>query len=225
MKIYFIRHAESTENSTQTYKGSTTSLSDKGKKQALQLASRFKKNKIDYIYTSTDKRAIETTKIISKVLGMNFKPLDNLRELINPTDVLKLPYNNPKAIKINKLIRNNFHKKNWKYSDEESFLEFRGRIITVLQKLMKYDKEGCVVCVTHRIVMKMILALAILGEKLNGKQFLDFREHIWLENTGISIFEYANKYGWSLLSWNDFNHLNSKTVTETIEIEDQGMKK
>lgn len=208
MKVYFIRHAESIENSTQVHLGVDTPLSNEGKKQAILIANRLKSFKIDHIYTSIDIRAVDTAKIISGVIGKNFKVTSDLSELRNPTEILELPYTHPETVRISRLIRNNFHKSSWKFSDEENFFEFKTRLINFLRKLVKDNKNNEVICISHRITIKMFLALVIFGGKVGPRQFLIIREHIWFENTGISIFEYTSKYGWSLISWNDYCHLS-----------------
>lgn len=208
MKTYFIRHAESIENLTQVHQSVDTPLSNKGKKQAFVIANKLKSFKIDHIYASTNVRAIDTAKVISKILGKNLKIVSELCELRNPTEIRELPYDHPEAIRISKLIRNNFHKSNWRFSDEENFFEFKTRLINFLRKLVKDNRNNEVICISHRITIKMILALVIFGEKVGPQQFLSVREHVWFENTGISIFEYTSKYGWSLISWNDYYHLS-----------------
>lgn len=70
MRLVLARHGETLENKKGILQGwREGGLSSKGKKQALLLARRLKGTKIDFIYTSDLKRALETAKIISKHNG------------------------------------------------------------------------------------------------------------------------------------------------------------
>lgn len=67
MRIIFVRHGESIGNKKNIIQGHKNfGLSKKGKNQAQKLAERFKNTKIDIIYSSDLKRAVQTAKIVKK---------------------------------------------------------------------------------------------------------------------------------------------------------------
>ena len=67
MRLILVRHGQSTANEQGICHGQTNHLlSEKGKAQVKKLALRLKNEKIDIIYSSDLKRAIQTTKAITK---------------------------------------------------------------------------------------------------------------------------------------------------------------
>ncbi len=55
-------------------------LTDNGRAQAKKLAVRLQSQHIDHIYSSPLQRAVETSEIIAKLLGLKFDTSDGLRE-------------------------------------------------------------------------------------------------------------------------------------------------
>lgn len=79
-KLILIRHGETAWNSQRRYCGSTdVALSENGKRQVRRLAIRLKSEKIDKIYSSDRKRAIQTAKIIFK--NSQIEKLPDLQEI------------------------------------------------------------------------------------------------------------------------------------------------
>ena len=72
MRILLIRHGDPDYEND--------SLTEKGRREAHMLASRLINERIDYIYTSTMGRAMETAKPTLEAKGMKAEPLDWLRE-------------------------------------------------------------------------------------------------------------------------------------------------
>jgi len=207
MNIYLIRHGQSEANLHNIYQNSKDSLSRGGKKQVKLVAERLKDIPIDFIYSSSYKRAKETSKIISKHLNKKIEYWESLKEGKRPTDLEGLRINDPKAIEIKTQIEKNWIKGNWKYSDDETFEDVRKRAQQNLEYLLKKHKEQNILCISHAIILKMMVCVAAFGNTLTPKIFWEFRSHFKLENTGITQLEYTDKHNWQLLSWNDTKHL------------------
>ena len=80
--FYIVRHGETNWNILGKTQGhGNSSLTQKGKEQALTLANSMKKYPIDYIYTSDLGRAIETADIIANELNLETKQTSSLREM------------------------------------------------------------------------------------------------------------------------------------------------
>ncbi len=75
MKLYLVRHGETDWNIQNKIQGkSDTVLNETGKKQAEALAGLLKENyTIDAVYTSPQKRALETAQVIGR--GMGIEPI------------------------------------------------------------------------------------------------------------------------------------------------------
>lgn len=68
-KIYFIRHAQSTQEGTVNYRlWVNRTVSEEGRKQALSLAKSLKPHHISAIYTSAFPRAVQTADILKEYL-------------------------------------------------------------------------------------------------------------------------------------------------------------
>lgn len=81
MKLYLVRHGESTGNLTRTFCGQTdVELTPKGVMQAQNMAKLFKDIDIEKIYSSPLKRAYNTAKEIAKIKNIDIEINENLIE-------------------------------------------------------------------------------------------------------------------------------------------------
>jgi len=114
---------------------------------------------------------------------------------------------NSKSIEINSQIAKNWSSKSWKYSDEDNFEELRKRGQEVVNYLLEKHKGHNVLCISHGIIIKILVCVVIFGEKLNPEIFWEFNSHTLVENTGITHLEFTEKHGWKVLGWNNTTHL------------------
>lgn len=207
MIIYFVRHGESEGNKKGLHQGPEVPLSEEGIKQGQVLAERLKKHKIDAIYSSSMIRAKQTAEIISGKLKIPVESWENLKEIRNPSEIWGKLAEDKRILEIKELARKKFLKGDGHYSDEETFAELNKRAKGVLEHLLLHHREQNVLCVSHATMIKMIVCKAIFGKSLTPEIFLQLREHLWLKNTGITVCEYTDKWGWTLVNWNDTSHI------------------
>ena len=207
MIIYFVRHGESEGNKKGLHQGPEVPLSEEGIKKGQVLAERLKKHKIDVIYSSSMIRAKQTAEIISDELKIPVESWENLEEIRNPSEIWGKSAEDKKILEIKELARKKFLKGDGRYSDEETFEELNKRAKGVLEHLLLHHREQNVLCVSHATMIKMIICKTIFGENLTPEIFLQLREHLWLKNTGITVCEYTDKWGWTLVNWNDTSHI------------------
>ncbi len=84
MRLFIARHGETDWNLSSTIQGQTdTSLNEQGRRQAAELADKLLKEnyRIDKIYVSRQKRALETAQIVGKALNTEPIILDGLEEM------------------------------------------------------------------------------------------------------------------------------------------------
>lgn len=84
MKLIFIRHGQTDWNLQGKIQGSYDSdLNDTGIKQAMKLSEVLLNlnYKFSKIYTSPQKRALQTAKILSEYSNIQYIPIDDLREI------------------------------------------------------------------------------------------------------------------------------------------------
>lgn len=82
MKLYFARHGESEANVLKVIsnRGSRHGLTEKGRRQAAELASNLKGSGATRVYSSPLLRALQTAEIVSSALGVDYDITDALRE-------------------------------------------------------------------------------------------------------------------------------------------------
>jgi broad specificity phosphatase PhoE len=207
MKVFLVRHGESVGNKAGIHQTAEMELSDTGRKQAKLIAERLKNQKLNLIYSSTFLRARQTSEIISESLDIPIEYWDFLIELRNPSIIHNKRINDPKIAKIKELVKKNFAKENFRYSDEETFSELNTRVGKVIEHLIRRHQGENVICISHASMIKAIISKMVFGKKLTAQIFTDIRYHFWSTNTGISVCEYGKDKIWGITSWNDASHL------------------
>lgn len=208
MKIYVVRHGESTFNTTSIYQPNYSALSELGEKQAASLGSRFKHIPIDIIFSSDFTRAHHTAEQISLNTQKPIQIIEDLREVKKPTEIVGRHHRDPKSIEFETEALKNIHDPNWHYLDEENFHDFRTRVSRLLDFLNEQPHENIVI-VTHSLVIRMIVALVLLTEEFVTPQgFMKLRQGLKTSNTGITILEKGEHDNFIRLKvYNDIAHL------------------
>ncbi len=207
MRIYLIRHGESEANHNGIWQDGHDPLTDRGREQASFLARRVKHFPIDVVIASPFVRTRKTAEIILEYLKKPIEWRDDIVEKSTPSEIAGLPRVNPKATEILRLTIENSKNPDWRYSDEESYNEFRERARGFLRHL-ESRTEGHILVVSHGAYISMLLTIFIFGDDATyeqfGRTFLLFRN----KNTGISVLDHDAKNGWVVRTWNDHTHLN-----------------
>lgn len=211
--IYLARHGESESNTGPVRALPLMPLTARGAYQAEQLAKRCAKLPVDIILASTTARALETAK---KIAAFTRKPLESsdlFTERRKPSEQNGKPKGDLNIVRIDRIIRENFHIPGFRYSDEENFEDLKARASAALTHL-QIRREQHILVVTHGIVIRLLIARAIMGEGLTGLECESFIRSLRMENTGISVLglndnlEEEGVSGiWQLWAWNDFAHL------------------
>ncbi len=207
MLIYFVRHGESEGNKNNIHQHPDIPLSDNGIKQAQSLAKRLKSIHFDLIYSSPNKRALQTTEILNKSLNTKIETWDDLIEMKMPSEIWGKKVDDPDVMKIKKLIWKNYHTGNFKYSDEETFNELNERAKRVLKHLEEKHENQTILVVSHSTAIKAMVGRIVFNDELTPNMLFRMRTHIWANNTGITICEKTERWGWQLNTWNDMTHL------------------
>jgi len=206
MKVYFVRHGESTFNALGLHQHRHVSLSETGKKQAVFIAKRFANIPIDIIISSPETRAQQTTDTINAVLQKEIVYTEFLKEIKRPTVVERKSISDPQVLEIKQSIDKYYKDKNWHYSDEENFSDLRRRAQTFIT-FLEERKEENVLVVTHGMILRMIVASMFIEKEVTPDLFLQFERFFKTSNTGMTVCERSKESGWQLLTWNDSAHL------------------
>lgn len=202
-KLFLVRHGETVWNSERRYIGRTDlSLSAKGKEQALSLARRFSSEKIEAIYTSPLKRAVETAKIIGEKVGLEPVILSELIE-VDFGEWEGLTYEEIKQ-KFGGLIdRWLFSPSKVEIPSGEEWESVTKRVKHFL-KQMAQRPEKTALAITHGGVIKTIIGLILDHQRVPFASFL-------ISNSSVSAIGFADGRPY-LLYLNDTCHLKEGSL-------------
>lgn len=205
MRIYIVRHGQSTSNALQNHGGGDSKLTSLGIQQAKKIATRVMRLPFGVIISSDYERALQTVKIIRKRVSKKVVVTPLLREEKHPSELVnKLP-SDPEVIQIKKLLYKNRNHRDWHFSDEENFFDLKKRMEKFVQFVEKRKEENILI-IGHVMVTRMLVGVMIFGNTLTPDIFYNMRERWILRNTGITVCDLVNGQ-WKLLTWNDHAHL------------------
>ncbi len=147
MKIFLIRHGESTSDVEGRYGGDYDDhLTDKGKAQSRKLSIKISRRGIQKIFCSPKFRAKETADILSKSLDRPLEVIEDLRE----RNFYGIFTGMKKSVAMAKYPKEVEKIKSYKNTIEgaEDYKDFKKRIINSFNKIVQGD-ENFVAVVTH----------------------------------------------------------------------------
>lgn len=198
MKLILTRHGETEENIKGIIQGHMPGkLSENGIQQAKKLAERLKNEKIDAIYSSDLKRAVDTAKEIAK-----YHPNTSLilTEKLRERNHGSLTGKNKSDIDWDNYV-----------PDGETPENMYKRINEILDTAFLKYKKGVVVFVAHGAISRMIIN-CIMNHPIN-----DWDSIKGLKNTSISIFEIKQDKKHKVQLLNCTKHLNMPTHEQCIQ--------
>lgn len=190
MKLIITRHGETVENVNKVCQGQIGGkLTEKGIEEAKKLGLRFKHEKIDAIYSSDLKRAMDTSaEIIKYHPDLKIKPDKRLRErFLGVQEGKKFPEN-----------------WNWKNlpKDVETNEKMCIRVKEFLDEIYIRDKNKTVILVCHAGTK-----LALLNV-IHNKDISEFNNWEYLKNTSVSEFEINDNDEMKIINLNCTKHLD-----------------
>lgn len=215
--LTLIRHGQSTTNQNPDLMGQEpeTPLSETGKEQAWHLGERLaaEKLKLDYIFSSTYKRAIDTANICLE--HFRYPPtielVENLREYsagdwtnASRKETVTLPVQARMG-----LLAHGFLPPNG-----ESLHQVERRASKWLEERILYNTEIIEECKAHKAAGKEPLSIVCFSHGMTIKCLLhyvmgfdqSFTWKVTIDNTSITKL-YFGKDGWRLLTINDHSHI------------------
>ena len=167
MKIYLIRHGETTGDVEDRYGGNYDDhLSTTGKKQVEELVKKLEEKDIEIIYHSSLIRAIETAQFVGRELSVPLEEIKDMRERNHYGELTGLT--KKEALKnfpdeVEELEAAPIYHK---LPHSEDYYDFAKRIIDVFNELTETEYET-VAIVTHGGPIKAIFR-EILGFEIEG---------------------------------------------------------
>lgn len=196
MKIYLVRHASTPWNELGLWQGVVdTELSERGIGEAKSVAEFFKSKKVDLIFSSPMKRALQTAQIIAQEIGYEGELLiDNrLRECeiqlwngMTTEELLKV-YHDEFFEWFNNLDSN--------VNGVESLKSVQKRMYDFVEYLILQFPVDGVIIVSHAIALRMLIS-KVLG--ITPPNHVNFG----LDNASVTILENnSRKLRVTLLNW------------------------
>ncbi|MFH1178651.1 MAG: histidine phosphatase family protein [bacterium] len=207
-QFYIVRHGETLLNAEHIKQGEDGGLSESGKQQAEAVGVRLSQLDIQKIIASPYERARETASIINSHLRVPISYSQLLVERRNPSEIIGKKRDNPEVVKIVDQMDLAYHEDEYRFSDEENFIDLKTRARKCLNLLARQGaRETCVV--THHVFLKMLLAYMLYRERLHAGDYTKLSFFNMSDNGGISVCEYnpwkifSNTRGWKVLSFNE----------------------
>ena len=188
MKIYLIRHGETTGDVEDRYGGDyDDNLTAKGIRESKELAKKLKGRGIRIIYVSPRIRALETASTVNRSLSVELNIVDGLRERNNYGIMTGLIKSEAKK-RYPDEVREFETGINHKVKNSENYGPFRKRIIKSFEEIVGNDKYETVAIITHGGPIRCII-----------REVLKSGELASLDDCAIITIE-SRKGGWSITS-------------------------
>lgn len=209
--LYIVRHGECEGNADPTKRGPDSPLTEKGIAQAKEVADRLDRTPVEIILASPMPRAYDTARIISEKTGKEVVTVEEAHEARNPSALNNNA--NTSRREFEQIFKEIFFEGNGEDAgDGERFSEIKARAEIVLQKALDRPERN-IVLVSHGRFLRAVLGIVLFGDSFNSKDFYNLFHTTRVFNTGITLFEYFDKYHidgkprWRLAAWNDHAHL------------------
>ena len=181
-RLILVRHGQTEWNLKKRYSGFLdVALNKTGKLQAKRLMGILKEEKIDKIYASDRKRAIQTARIIFK--KERIEKIPELREVhfgvFEGLTYKEIMAKHPVIYK--KWLRDPF---SVKIPKGEHLLDFKKRIVAALQRIVKLNKDKTVAVFTHGGAISIFM-----DHLLKSGKFWEQVPH----SASVTIFEFKGK--------------------------------
>ena len=187
--VHFIRHGETLANRKSIHQGPDEPLSERGERQAREVAERIKELNIDTLVTSSLVRARETATIIEEVIGLPYEIMDEVVEFARPNFLYGRSHYSLASVLYVIYLYLNQSNPNWDNDGAENLFQIRNRIKATKDKLESMPGENILV-VSHSIFMDMFRTSVCADRELNLSEFtrgLIFHKRV--PNTGIQSYQ------------------------------------
>ncbi len=190
--IYFVRHGETDGNVARRNQLDNTRLSLRGREQARSVGTTVALLRPTHLVTSTQVRAVETTRLIEETVTLIPETNALFQELIRP-DAINGHYH--RSFKtIGYLIRWYFGRAGGtgEHGEGESYQALRRRLKEARQYLATFPSGSRVVIVSHSVFITLFIAHMCHEEKLPlFKAAKNLIKIFLLQNTGLVHVRFA----------------------------------
>ena len=195
MDVFFVRHGETDGNVAKRHQHQDTELNEIGRVQAEMIADRLMSFEPTHIITSTNLRAVETTRIISKkCIG-----------IIPDTNIAFEELKRPDWLTGNRFfgITTILYIIKWFFSYKveggETYDEFVKRVIEARTYLESLPKNSRVIVVSHSVFINFFLEYLHSDRKISlWRACLRLLAILTMKNVEIIHLEYTHQKKWGI---------------------------
>lgn len=222
-RIYFVRHGETEANAKRVRQAEAGPLSAVGRAQVAATADYLTQFPIQAMVASPFERTRETAAILNERLHVPLSFSSLLAERRNPTVVVGRSEDDPEVERIMDDIDRIYHADDYRYGDEENFLELRTRAKKLLD-LLAHQSARHLVAVTHGIFLKMVIGYLIDRENLHAGEYVKLSFFNAADNAGITIVEYeplkrfSKTRGWTVIDYNITPYEQTKPPSAPLNV-------
>ncbi|HYF82889.1 MAG TPA: histidine phosphatase family protein [Clostridia bacterium] len=201
-RLYLVRHGETEWNKASKVQGRTDiELSCEGIKQAQLLAERLARENIDYIYSSSLKRALKTAEIIADYKSCGIVKSEEYHEIcLGPWEGMTINEIREKYSEHFRVYKED--PANFKLPGAETFMNLTERTYNAIIEIVRKHKGSNILLVSHGTAIKAAI-IRILG--IDIVNYTKFR----IDNVSISIIDFPEDMPEKpvVLCLNDTSHL------------------
>ncbi|CAH2212323.1 histidine phosphatase family protein [Tepidibacter aestuarii] len=199
VKFIFIRHGLTLDNESMKLSGFIDSkLSDTGKDQAKKTSIRLKVEKIDLIYSSPLRRAVNTAKEISRIKNVEINICEEFKEM-NFGDFEGLTFNEIESNHKEEYERLKSESFEYNFPNGENMIGFHDRISKKIDDIIKEQDGKTVLIVSHAGVIRACLSHLISKDHTYHWNFK-------IDNCSMTIVEVVDNFS-VIHSLNNTEHL------------------
>lgn len=193
--LHFVRHGETIFNVYHRMQGwCDTPLTERGRKQAEDIAIGLSEFSFNKVYSSDSGRAMQTAEIIAKQKGIAVTPVEGFREMFFGT--------------MEGLDTQIGHYKEKEYRDTHGWIDVGGENLALLEKRMLDSVQDILSKVTtedkHLIIVSHGLAIMAMVHYVDKTFFHCLQDYgSTLENASVTTITYEN----GCFKINDFNNM------------------
>lgn len=203
-KIYLVRHGETEANVKRVLQGPDLPLTQRGEKQATEVAKRLTHLQFQTLISSPFLRARQTVQAVAEACNKEVEFLDLFREIQPPAHFFGMSWESEEYCAYVEEEKKNRHSHEWYSQDTESFLARVDRANQALSFLESHESDEIVV-VTHGTFLKLLTCCAVFAGKVTPEMWDTWKLAYEFDNTGISLLEY-NGERWRIRILNDHAH-------------------
>jgi probable phosphoglycerate mutase len=204
--IYLVRHGETTYNEKGLVQDGSPLLTDRGVKQANQVAERLQHLDFKNLLVSDYERTKQTAQPVVELTGVQpeYSPL--FREIRRPSEFFHTERKREGFQEYLRLESENLvSNPHWRHSDEENFQDTSKRAQEAL--LCLSEQEGDTVVISHGHFIRMLTATVACNMELDGPTWQKMYRSFKAVNTGITTLLYdRDENHWQILTFNDHAH-------------------